>query len=303
MSSLPNKPYQFQQDHGLVTRMFICYLIMGALYVVFISVLLYFGFGFFPTMIVSVIMMLSQWYFSDRIVLWSSGAKVVSKEQNPKLHILVENLCKVANLPKPKIAIMNSPVPNAFATGKNHSSSIVAVSTSLMSLLDDQELEGVIGHELSHIKSRDVLVLTLASIFSTMAMYLVRFGTFSTLYGRRNTRDNNNAGIGLIIVVGLITWVISFLIIRAISRYREYVADRNSAQLTGKPLKLADALAKISGSMKSIPEKNLKASESLNAFFIIPDISSGTLMNVLSTHPPVEKRIEKLKEMELQKYG
>lgn len=301
MSSLPHRPFHFKQDQGLVTRMFICYIIMGALYVIFISVLLYFGFGFFPTIILSIVMMLSQWYFSDRIVLWSSGAKVVSKDQYPKLHTLVENICKIANLPKPKIAIMNSNVPNAFATGKGHSNSLVAVSTSLLELLDEQELEGVIGHEISHIKSRDVLVLTLASIFSTMAMYLVRFGTFSTLYGRRG-RDNNTAGIGVIIAVGLLTWVISFLIIRAISRYREYVADQNSAQLTGKPLKLASALAKISGTVKNIPEKNLQASEGLNAFFIIPALSSGTFTNVLSTHPPVEKRIEKLKEMELQKY-
>ncbi len=275
---------------------------MGVLYVVFISILLYLGLGFFPTIIVSAIMMLSQWYFSDRIVLWSSGAKVVSKEQYPALHTIVENLCKIASLPKPKIAIMNSPVPNAFATGKGYSSSLVAVSTSLINLLDNQELEGVIGHEISHIKSRDVLVLTLASIFSTMAMYLVRFGTFSTIYGRQNRRDNSNSGIGIVIAIGLLTWVISFLIIRAISRYREYIADRNSAQLTGKPLKLANALTKISSNMKTVPEKNLQATESLNAFYIIPAISSGTFTNVLSTHPPVEKRIEKLKEMESQKY-
>jgi heat shock protein HtpX len=192
-------------------------------------------------------------------------------------------------------------MPNAFATGRSPKSSVVAVTTGLMDLLDTEELEGVLAHELTHIRNRDVLVLTLASLFSTVAWYLMQFGFYGGMgygYGYGGRDRNNAGGMAIVIVVAILTWVISFLIIRAISRYREFSADRGSAQMTGKPVKLANALMKISGSMQRIPTKDLRQVEGLNAFFIIPALSGSTLVNLFSTHPPVEKRVQKLMEME-----
>ena len=246
-------------------------------------------------------MILAQWYFSDKIVLWSSGAKKVTREQFPELHDIVERIVARNSLPKPKIAVINTNMPNAFATGKGPRSSVVVVTTGLMDLLDTEELEGVLAHELTHIRNRDVLVLTLASLFSTVAWYLMQFGFYGGMgYGYGGGRDRNNSGgaMILVIVVAMLTWVISFLIIRAISRYREFAADRGSAQMTGKPVKLANALMKISGGMRQVPPKDLRQVEGLNAFFIVPALSGSTIGNLFSTHPPVEKRIQKLMEME-----
>ena len=247
-------------------------------------------------------MILAQWYFSDKIVLWSSGAKLVTRDQFPELHDLVERIVARNNLPKPKIAVINTRMPNAFATGKGPKSSVVAVTTGLMDTLDTEELEGVIAHELTHIRNRDVLVITLASLFSTVAWYLMQFGFYGGLYGggmgygRRN--DNSAGSMIIVIAVAMLTWIISFLIIRAISRYREYAADRGSAQMTGKPIKLANALMKISGTIKNIPTRDLRQEEGLNAFFIVPALSGSTIGNLFSTHPPIQKRVEKLMEME-----
>ena len=192
-------------------------------------------------------------------------------------------------------------MPNAFATGKSHKSSLVAVTTGLLNILDYDELEAVIGHELSHVKSRDVLVLTLASLFSIVASFLMRYAIFGAMFGGEDMEDRfrNNAGGGMLIVVvvAVLTWIISFIITRAISRYREYAADRGSAQMTGKPMKLASALTKISASMHKVPQQHAQKFQSLNAFFIIPAFSSNSLVNLFSTHPPVEKRIQKLREM------
>ena len=248
-------------------------------------------------------MILAQWYFSDKIVLWSSGAKLVTRDQFPELHDLVERIVARNNLPKPKIAVIKAHMPNAFATGKGPKSSVVAVTTGLMEILDTLELESVIAHELTHIRNRDVLVLTLASLFSTVAWYLMQFGFYGGLYsggmGYGGNRSNNSAGAMIIVIaVAMLTWVISFLVIRAISRYREFAADRGSAQMTGKPVKLANALMKISGTMKNIPTKDLRQVEGLNAFFIVPALSGSTIGNLFSTHPPVQKRVEKLMEME-----
>jgi heat shock protein HtpX len=283
--------------------MFLSFAILGLLYVIFLSVLAYLGLGFVPITIVAGIMILAQWYFSDRIVLWSSGAKIVTRDQFPELHDLVERTVARNNLPKPKIAVINTRMPNAFATGKGPRSSVVAVTTGLIDILDTSELESVIAHELTHIKNRDVLVLTLASLFSTVAWYLMQFGFYGGLYGGGmgygGNRNNNPAGAMLIVIaVAMLTWIISFLVIRAISRYREYAADRGSAQMTGKPIKLANALMKISGTMKNIPTRDLRQKEGLNAFFIVPALSGSTIGNLFSTHPPVQKRVEKLMEME-----
>jgi heat shock protein HtpX len=293
-------PWQ-RRDTGLTARIVISFAVLTILYLVFMSVLVYVGLDFVSIAVIAGIMILLQWYFSDKIVLWSTGAKIVTRDQYPELHDLVERIVARNNLPKPRIAVINTQMPNAFATGKTPKSSIVAVTTGLMNTLDTEELEGVIGHELSHIKNRDVLVLTLASLFSTVAWYLMQFSFYGGYYGgggfgRRDSRDSG--GMVLILLAAVITWFVSFLIIRAISRYREFVADRDGALMTGKPVKLANALLKISGTMKRIPTRDLRQMEGMNAFFIVPAISGSSIANLFATHPPIEQRVRKLMEME-----
>lgn len=284
----------WKRDSGLTARMTISFIILGILYVVFLSILHYLGVGYIPLAFIAGVMIMAQWYFSDKIVLWTSGAKIVSKEEYPQLHNIVEKLVNKNGIPKPKVAVVNSDVPNAFATGKSPRSSLIAVTTGILGLLDDEELEAVIGHELTHVRNRDVLVLTLASVFSTVAWYLAQFSFFGG-YQSRN-RDSGYATV-IVILVAIVTWVVSFLIIRAISRYREYSADRGGAIMTGRPDKLADALMKISGKMNKIPANELQKVQKMNAFFIIPALSGSSIANLFSTHPPVEKRVQKLKEM------
>jgi len=295
-----NRLFRYKGDPNLSLRLIFCFIGLSALYAIFIGVLTYLGVGFIPITVMVSAMLLAQWYFSDKMVLWFSGAKIVSREQLPQVHEIVEKLVQRSNLPKPKVAVVNTRMPNAFATGKSHKSSVVAVTTGLLDILDYDELEAVIGHELSHVKSRDVLVLTLASIFSIVASFLMRYAMFGAMFGGGGgDRSRNNAGVAMLIVilVAVVTWIVSFIITRAISRYREYAADRGSAEVTGKPMELASALTKISGSMHKVPQQHAQRFQSLNAFFIIPAFSSNTLVNLFSTHPPVEKRIQKLKEM------
>jgi heat shock protein HtpX len=295
------RPWQ-KRDAGLTARMIVSFAVLTVLYIIFLSVLAYVGVSAIAIAVIAGIMILAQWYFSDRIVLWSTGAKIVSREQFPELHDLVERIVARNNLSKPRIAVINTRMPNAFATGKTPKSSIVAVTIGLMDQLDTEELEGVIAHELAHIKNRDVLILTLASIFSMIAWYLMRFGMYGAMFGGGggHGRRGNEGGAAmlLILLVAIVTWIASFLIIRAISRYREYVADRDGALITGKPSKLASALLKISGTMKRIPTRDLREVEGMNAFFIIPALSGDALTNLFSTHPPVDQRVKKLMEME-----
>jgi heat shock protein HtpX len=296
------QPWQ-KRDAGLTARMIVSFAVLTLLYIIFLSVLAYVGVSAIAIAVIAGLLILAQWYFSDKIVLWSTGAKIVSREQFPELHDLVERIVARNNLSKPRIAVINSRMPNAFATGKTPKSSVVAVTIGLMDQLDTEELEGVIAHELAHIKNRDVLVLTLASIFSMIAWYLMRFGMYGAMfggggggYGRRG--NEGGAAMLLILLIAIITWIASFLILRAISRYREYVADRDGALITGKPSKLASALLKISGTMKRIPTRDLREVEGMNAFFIIPALSGDALTNLFSTHPPVDQRVKKLMEME-----
>jgi heat shock protein HtpX len=295
------QPWQ-KRDTGLTARMIISFAVLTILYIVFLSVLAYVGVSAIAIAVIAGILILAQWYFSDKIVLWSTGAKIVSREQFPELHDLVERIVARNNLSKPRIAVVNSRIPNAFATGKTPKSSIVAVTIGLMDQLDTEELQGVIAHELAHIKNRDVLVLTLASVFSMIAWYLMRFGMYGAMFGGGggHGRRGNEGGAAmlLILLIAIITWIASFLIIRAISRYREYVADRDGALITGKPSKLASALLKISGTMKRIPTRDLREIEGMNAFFIIPAVSGDALTNLFSTHPSVDQRVKKLMEME-----
>lgn len=287
---------KFQRDTGLTARIIASFAVLTMLYLAFVTVLLYFGVGFIPIVAMVSLMILAQFYFSDKIVMWSSGAKVVTRGQEPKLYGMVERIATTNGLPMPKVAVMNTSVPNAFATGKSKKSSVVAVTTGLMDVLDDEELEGVIAHELAHIKHRDVLVLTLASLFSTVAYFLMHYALFGAMFGGGYGR-RDGGGMILVLVVAGITWFVSFLIIRAISRYREFAADRGSAQMTGKPDRLASALVKISSNMRRVPQRQLRDVESLNAFFIIPALSGDTLSRLFSTHPPVEERVRRLKEM------
>ncbi len=295
------QPWQ-RRDSGLTARMIVSFAVLTVLYIIFLSVLAYVGVSAVAIAAIAGIMILAQWYFSDKIVLWSTGAKIVSREQFPELHDLVERIVARNNLSKPRIAVINTRMPNAFATGKTPKSSIIAVTIGLMDQLDTEELEGVIAHELAHIKNRDVLILTLASIFSMIAWYLMRFGMYGAMfgggggYGRRG--NEGGAAMLLILLIAIVTWIASFLIIRAISRYREYVADRDGALITGKPSKLASALLKISGTMKRMPTRDLREVEGMNAFFIIPALSGDALTNLFSTHPPIAQRVKKLMEME-----
>ena len=290
----------FHRDTGLTLRMVLSFAALAMLYLVFISVLAYLGVGFVPILAITSVMVLAQWYFSDKIVLWSSGAKIVTKEEYPRLHAIVERIAARNGLAVPRIAIMNTQIPNAFATGKSPRSAVVAVTTGIMGVLDDDELEGVLAHELTHVRNRDVLVLTLASLFSTVAWYLMQFGLYSGMgygSGYGNRRDSGSAMI-IVLAVAALTWFASFLIIRAISRYREFAADRGGAEMTGRPEKLASALTKISGKMKVIPPKELRNVGGLNAFFIIPALSGSSIANLFSTHPPIEERVRRLMEMQ-----
>ncbi len=282
---------QWQTDWGLRVRMGFTMFLLFALYLVFVGVLtLYFGNLLIPAILLGAFS-LAQYFFSDKLALRSMGARTVSEEEYPKLHAQVGRLSQQADLPKPDVAVADNRTPNAFATGRSPSHGVVCVTTGLLEALDDDELEGVIAHELAHIKNRDVAVMTIASFLSTIAFLIVRWGW---LFGGRN---RNGAPVIVAILVSLVVWVISFLLIRALSRYREYSADRGAVAITGKPSALASALMTISGRMDRIPEEDLREQAEMNAFFIIP-ISKGFIGKIARTHPPTEKRIEALREME-----
>lgn len=287
------------RDRGLTARMVLSFVVLTLLYLAFLTFLsYYFGLGLLPLAIIAGLMIMAQWYFSDRIVLWSTGAKIVSKEEHPALHAIVENLVSKANLPKPRIAIIKTDIPNAFATGKGPKSSVVAVTTGLLRILEKEELEGVIAHELSHVKHRDVTIITLASLFSTIAWFIMHSAMFSGMYGGYGYGRQQGGGVWLMFIVAAIVWFLSFLIIRAISRYREFVADRGAAFMTGQPKYLSRALMKISGQIKVAPKKELKEIEGMNAFFIVPAVSGQSIAKLFSTHPPVEERIKRLMDIE-----
>ena len=284
---------EWKTDWGLRGRMFLTMFLLFVLYIVFIAVLSRYA-GLFVMVVVMGLFMLGQFFFSDKLALWSMGAKEVSEEEYPELHDMVSRLAQQADLPKPKIAVADSRVPNAFATGKSPSSSAVAVTTGIMRTLDEDELEGVLAHELAHIKNRDVMVMTIASFLSTIAFIVVRWGW---LFGGGRERGGGGAPVIVAILASLAVWIISFLLIRALSRYREFSADRGGAVITGKPSALASALLKISGRMEKVPKEDLRDQSEMNAFFIIP-IKSGIVGRLFSTHPSTEKRVERLRELE-----
>jgi heat shock protein HtpX len=279
--------------------MAISFLALTLIYLAFLSfIAMYFGLGILPISMIAGLIIGAQWFFSDKIVLWSTGTKIVSKEEYPALHQIIENLVQKANIQKPRVGVMTSDVPNAFATGKGPRSSVVVVSTGILKILDKDELEGVLSHELTHIRNRDVTIITLASLFSTIAWYLMQSSMFSTMWGGYGGRQQQGGNVFVVLIVAGIVWFLSFLITLAISRYREFAADRGGAYLTGKPMNLSRALMKISGEVKTAPISQLRQMEGMNAFFIIPAMSGETIARFFSTHPPVTERVKRLIRIE-----
>ena len=272
--------------------------LLGLLYVIFAVVLFQvLNVGLAPMLVIVIGMAFFQYFTSDKLALAAAGAKVVTREEAPALHDMVERLCAMADLPKPKIAMMDTPVPNAFATGRSPKHAAVCVTTGLWERLEPKEVEGVLAHELSHIANRDVLIMTLASFFAMLAAMLTRFGLYFGMWGGGGgNRDNNNGPpIWLIIfVVSIVVYAISFILIRMISRYREYAADRGSALITGSPEYLMSALQKISSQITLIPNRDLRQVEGMNAFFIVPAKVKTVTAELFMDHPPLEKRIAAL---------
>ena len=276
--------------------------LLGLLYVIFAVVLFQvLNVGLVPMLVIIIGFAFFQYYTSDKLALAAAGAKVVSREEAPQLHDMVERLCAMADLPKPKIAMMDTPVPNAFATGRSPKHAAVCVTTGLWDRLEPKEVEGVLAHELSHIANRDVLIMTVASFFAMLAAMLTRFGLYANMFGGGgNNRDNNNNGppVWLIVmVVSIVVYAISFILIRMISRYREYSADRGSALITGAPEYLMSALQKISSQMTLIPNRDLRAVEGMSAFFIISPKVKSAFSELFMDHPPIEKRLAALSEI------
>lgn len=292
---------EWKRDWGLTARVWFTGLLLLLLYLVFMTILLAFGVGYGFIILLAIGMGLFQYFFSDKLVLWSTGARVIEDDEYPELHRMVEKLCKEADLPKPKIAIMPSPVPNAFATGRSPKHAVVACTDSIMRLLTRDELEAVLAHELAHVKNRDILTMTLASFIAMIASMIMQSFFFSALFGGNN-REGGGSWI-VIWVVSIIVWAISTLLILALSRYREFAADRGSAQITRNPRALISALNKISGRIEVIPPDAKAKVEAANAFFIIPALSGNSFMELLSTHPPLEKRIANLEKVEAELRG
>src|SRR5437016_243144 len=270
--------------------------LLGLLYVVFAVVLLnVLNVGLAPMIVIVVAIAFFQYYTSDKLALAASGAKIVSEQDAPELHAMVERLCAMADLPKPRVAVVNTDVPNAFATGRNPKHAAIAVTQGLWQRLDPQEVESVLAHELSHVANRDVLVMTVASFFAMLAAMLTRFGLYAGMWGGGNRDNNNNVPVWLIVfAVSILTYVISWVLIRTISRYREYAADRGSALITGAPENLMSALQKISSEIFRIPQRDLREVEGMNAFFIIPASVKRASSELFMDHPPLEKRLAAL---------
>ena len=272
--------------------------LLGLLYVVFAVVLFnVLNVGLVPMVLIVVGLAFFQYFTSDKIALAASGAKVVSAEQAPELHAMVERLCAMADLPKPRVAIIPTEVPNAFATGRSPKHAAVAVTEGLWRRLEPQEIEGVLAHELSHVANRDVLVMTLASFFAMLAALLTRVGLYGGMFSGGRNRDGGAPAWLIIFLVSIVTYIISFLLIRTISRYREYAADRGSALITGAPEQLMSALQKIASDMVRIPQRDLREVEGMNAFFIIPTNVKSSIGELFATHPPLEKRLARLAEI------
>jgi heat shock protein HtpX len=289
----------FGRDAGLSLRMIFTGFTLGLLYVVFAVVLFQvLNVGLIPMLLIVIGLAFFQYYTSDKLALAASGAKVVERDEAPELHAMIERLCAMTDLPKPKVAVVDTDVPNAFATGRNPNHAAVAVTTGLWRRLEPREIEAVLAHELSHIANRDVLVMTVASFFAMLAGVLTRFGLYAGMFGGGNRNNNSNVPVWLIVfLVSVVTYVLSWILIRTISRYREYAADRGSALITGAPENLMSALQKISSEMFRIPQRDLREVQAMNAFFIIPASVKQATAELFMDHPPLEKRLAALERI------
>ena len=293
------KRRSYGRDAGLSFRILLTGSLLGLLYVIFAVVLFQvLSVGLVPMLVIVVGIAFFQYFTSDKLALKASGAKIVERDEAPELHDMIERLCAIADLPKPRVAIIDTDVPNAFATGRSPKHAAVAVTRGLWQRLEPKEIEGVLAHELSHVANRDVLIMTLASFFAMLAGILTRFGLYGGMFGGGRGRDNNQVPVWLIVlVVSVVTYFLSQILILAISRYREFAADRGSALITGAPENLMSALQKISSEMFRIPQRDLREVESMNAFFIIPASVKGSFKGLFLTHPPLEKRLAALAEI------
>jgi heat shock protein HtpX len=272
--------------------------LLGLLYVALIGALLAAGTGIVLMVLIIAGLSLAQLFFSDKLALAAMGAKEVSPQEAPGLHAMIERLCIQADLPKPRIAVADTHMPNAFATGRSQKSATVCATTGIMRTLSPSELEGVMAHELAHVKHRDVLIMTIASFFASVAAMILQFGFF---FGGGD--DDENPSILIVLLVSFIVYIVSFFLMLALSRYREFAADRGAAIVTGRPSALASALVKVSGTMQRVPTQDLRQAERLNAFFIVPTSVRGAVQTLFSTHPPMEKRIARLQQLEAQLQG
>ena len=297
-------------DRGLSIRMFTTGLMIVILYAVVIGLLIAFGLSWSLVLILAGAILFVQYWFSDKIALFGMGGRLVTPEQAPQLHGVIDRLCAMADMKKPRVAIADTDVPNAFATGRSPNSAVVCATTGLMRRLDDSELEAVLSHELSHVAHRDVAVMTIASFLGMMAGLVTRMMLWTGLIGGfgGGRGGNNNAGnqaalveLG-VLVVSIVVYAISFLLTMALSRYRELAADRSGALLTGRPSALASALVKVTGEMSRIPTRDLRSTESFNAFYFTPAIAKSgvSLSTIFSTHPPLEKRLAQLAAIEAE---
>jgi heat shock protein HtpX len=269
--------------------------LLGLVYVLFVVALTYLLRSWVLIVFIAGGLLFAQYFFSDRIALLAMGAKDVTPEQEPRLHGIVDRLCASANMPKPRVAVANSPLPNAFATGRNQKRAVVCATTGIMQRLDNTELEGVLAHELSHIAHRDVAVMTIASFLGVLAGLVTRFAFYSGMFGRRRGNDQTALVVLLVLLVSAVVYVLSFLLIRALSRYRELAADRAGVQLTGRPSALASALTKVTGDIARIPTRDLRTAQAFNAFFFAPALGAqANLATLLSTHPSLEQRLDQL---------
>jgi heat shock protein HtpX len=296
---MARRPSNFGKDTGLQARIVLTLFLLGLVYAVLIGALFVAGAGAITIAIVAGGLLLIQLFTSDKIALATLGVKEVSPAEAPELHGIIERLCVQADLPKPRVGVMDTPMPNAFAMGRSPKSATVCATTGILRMLEPAELEGVLAHELTHVINRDVMVMTLASFFATLAALVAQFSLFfGGGFGGGNREEEEGAV--LILLVSVLVYAVSFLLLQALSRYREFAADRGSAVLTGRPSALASALLKISGTIEQIPSNDLRQAEGMSAFFIIPARAKNSLMNIFSDHPPLEKRLAALARLESQ---
>jgi heat shock protein HtpX len=290
----------FGKDTGLQARMLLTLFLLGLLYAVFVGVLFAVGAGAGIIVVVAVVLLVAQLFGSDKLAMASLGLKEVSPEEEPELHGIVDRLCVQANLPKPRVCVMETSMPNACALGRSQKSATVCATRGILDMLSPAELEGVMAHELSHVINRDVMVMTLASFFATLASIIVQFAFF---FGGGYGNNEEEEDIMIVILVSVVVYAVSFVLLRTLSRYREFAADRGSAVLTGRPSALASALLKISGTIEREPTQDLRKAESMSAFFIIPARAKKSLMNLFADHPPLEQRLAALERLESQLQG